>query len=574
MFTFFPSPFLSKCFTKLQLLNALPQIAVPPLFAYLPQPLFGNGSSCSKAYGPQHQCARALRSRFRTLDGSCNNPARPGWGRANSCQSRLLPPDYADGLAAIRVAASGRPLPLPRELSRYGVGSTVGVAATTDYRGAYSVLTLAWGQMVVHDLSLTSVGKTLVSKKVTSPNYQTNCCKRRRGAKCSTILFEAGQAATRSEALKSHPFQTVLLLPGGDHHRRKSSSSSLSSRQAGQQLYSRCTNFQRAHACPQCVLGPRAAMNRQTAFLDASLVYGTSEAEAASLRLHKDGLLRVARDSSRAPILPGAPPSSSSPETTCSPVAGVGAQRCFVAGDRRVNQHPLLVAMHTVLLRRHNFHASRLKAVNSGGGSYGGKPWSDDRLFEEARRLLIAELQHITSGEYVPFLLGPHLTAHYGLGPLSYGNGYTTYQPATNPSIKAEFSIAARFGHSQIRDTYRAASPGYLNTSAWALGDNFFEPGFAWAALTDDLLRGAVTDASGAIDNHFSFTAQNLVAKTKGERFGLDLVATNTLRGRDLGIPGYVYFLKGCFGVDVRRWADLERYIPREVVERLQEIYE
>lgn len=35
---------------------------------------------------------------FRTQDGSCNNIRHPNWGRANIALTRLLPPDYEDGI--------------------------------------------------------------------------------------------------------------------------------------------------------------------------------------------------------------------------------------------------------------------------------------------------------------------------------------------------------------------------------------------------------------------------------------------------------------------------------------------
>ena len=56
-------------------------------------------------------------SKYRTMDGSCNNLARPTWGRANTCHRRLLPPDYADGIEVPRVAHDSSELPNPRSLS-------------------------------------------------------------------------------------------------------------------------------------------------------------------------------------------------------------------------------------------------------------------------------------------------------------------------------------------------------------------------------------------------------------------------------------------------------------------------
>lgn len=41
---------------------------------------------------------RTAKSRYRTFDGSCNNPVRSSWGQALTGYKRLLHPRYADGI--------------------------------------------------------------------------------------------------------------------------------------------------------------------------------------------------------------------------------------------------------------------------------------------------------------------------------------------------------------------------------------------------------------------------------------------------------------------------------------------
>ena len=168
------------------------------------------------------------------------------------------------------------------------------------------------------------------------------------------------------------------------------------------------------------------------------------------------------------PILP--PSEDAKP---CTPLKK--GLKCFLAGDKRVNQHPILLALHTMLMRIHNQHAMKLKLINP--------HWNDERLFQEARRIVIAEMQHIIFNEYLPIILGPMLMEYYLLTPLK--QGYTIYEPYTDPSSWNEFSTAAnRFGHSQIKDYYKTISHSFQNSSVFFLKDNFFEPGFAW----DDLV--------------------------------------------------------------------------------------
>lgn len=70
----------------------------------------------------------------------------------------------------------------------------------------------------------------------------------------------------------------------------------------------------------------------------------------------------------------------------------------FVLGDIRVNQNPQLALLQTVLLREHNRIADKLCELNP--------KWDDEKLFQEARRILIAMHQQITYYEYLPEIIG------------------------------------------------------------------------------------------------------------------------------------------------------------------------
>ena len=64
----------------------------------------------------------------------------------------------------------------------------------------------------------------------------------------------------------------------------------------------------------------------------------------------------------------------------------------------RVNEQIGLTVLHTIWMREHNRIASTLADMN--------KHWDDSRIYEESRRIVIAQLQHITYKEFVPLLIG------------------------------------------------------------------------------------------------------------------------------------------------------------------------
>lgn len=61
--------------------------------------------------------------------------------------------------------------------------------------------------------------------------------------------------------------------------------------------------------------------------------------------------------------------------------------------------------MHTIWLREHNRLAERLSTLNP--------HWNDERVFQEAKKLVVAEIQHITYTEWLPIVLGMHLIHLY-----------------------------------------------------------------------------------------------------------------------------------------------------------------
>lgn len=64
-------------------------------------------------------------------------------------------------------------------------------------------------------------------------------------------------------------------------------------------------------------------------------------------------------------------------------------------------------ALHRALLQEHNNIGEQLAHLNP--------EWSEEDVFFEARRIVTAQIQHITYSEFLPMVLGQETTAKDGL---------------------------------------------------------------------------------------------------------------------------------------------------------------
>ena len=90
--------------------------------------------------------------------------------------------------------------------------------------------------------------------------------------------------------------------------------------------------------------------------------------------------------------------------------------------------------MHTLWFREHNRLATRLSELN--------RRWSEEKVFQEARRILTAEWQHIIYNEWLPILLGDNYMRRFNLYPTTEGY-FLNYDDSIDPRINNEFSTAA-----------------------------------------------------------------------------------------------------------------------------------
>jgi len=262
-------------------------------------------------------------------------------------------------------------------------------------------------------------------------------------------------------------------------------------------------------------------LNGITAFVDASNVYGSSDDESNSLR---------ALDGTGKLLVEGA---------DLLPFLDTEERK---AGDVRAREMPGLATMHTLFVREHNRICDDLQNHNDIDSSF-----TDEDLFQNARRILIAEMQKIVYGEYLPVVMGSKGMEDWGLT-LKQDSKYDN---DADPSISNSFATAAyRFGHSMIQGLIEMYTTTDLMTdSSYELGQNYFD-------LTnyeandglgmEQILTGLCKQSAQGMDRHVTVEATNKLFANVGETPGVggDLVARNIQRGRDHGLPSYTAFYR------------------------------
>lgn len=82
------------------------------------------------------------------------------------------------------------------------------------------------------------------------------------------------------------------------------------------------------------------------------------------------------------------------------------AKPFFFTGDpSNGNQNLGITAMQTLFLRFHNFITFKLSSLNP--------TWSDEILYQEARRIVVATIQRITYKDFLPIVIGKRHVKNY-----------------------------------------------------------------------------------------------------------------------------------------------------------------
>ncbi|CAL1528658.1 unnamed protein product, partial [Lymnaea stagnalis] len=431
-------------------------------------------------------------SRYRSFDGSCNNLRHPTFGVAGSTFRRILAPKYenGDGRTPRLTGVTGAKLPSPRLVS-------VAVHDPGNHTAVnVNLMVMQWAQFLDHDVTRTPT--TVASAPC-----------------CTAELVRSG--VLHPDVTTGGPCFPIIV---GSNDRLFTD------------LTTRCRDFTRSDPAVDDN-GIRQQYNAITPWIDGSQIYGHTEELARSLRTLVNGKLRVVTINGEDFL----PADEAATDETCFKLQP--GDYCFKAGDVRVNAYPGLSALHTMFLRYHNKICDRLKAIHG--------DWSDEILYQEARRLVIAVIQRISYDEFMVQILG-QAASKYGL---LFGN--YSYNSSIDPALSNVFSTAAyRFGHSLVSDSLT------INGQVVETGDLFMRPKFVLNSLKN-LTEALLTENCQRADRWYTKgMTDRMFEKPGGPKTGQDIVALNIQRGRDHGLPPYNEWL-AYFGLPIKTFDTMEQ---------------
>jgi hypothetical protein len=297
---------------------------------------------------------------------------------------------------------------------------------------------------------------------------------------------------------------------------------------------------------------PRQQINADTSYLDLSQVYGSDAGTADALRTHVGGQLKTS-GGNMLPLNNTTYFTAQQLATINKAVGGMAnagpapTSALAVTGDTRGNENVELTALQTLFLRNHNRIAAQLQTAHPS--------WSDEQLYQEARKINIAQYQSIIYNEWIPSVLGGKaLTAYKG------------YNPNVNAAISSEFStVGFRFGHSLLdNDIERHQNNGTdLNIAGGSdisLAEDFFDPYMLNPSGLTDPYTGLTStdigpvlkaDADGISQETDLLAVRNVRDLLFGNGGGgEDLMARDVQRARDHGLPDY-NTMRAAYGLPV-----------------------
>uniref|UniRef100_A0A7E4VUW8 peroxidase n=1 Tax=Panagrellus redivivus TaxID=6233 RepID=A0A7E4VUW8_PANRE len=425
---------------------------------------------CAREAQP-NVCARnqCFHEKYRSFDGSCNNLQNSLKGAAYTQFVRLLDARYVDGMGAM----FGLPpdtSPNPRIITRFLISSKIAIASKAN------AMLMQWGQFLSHDMTHN-----------TNLNFCTDC--NMVDPNCQSIFFA-----------RNDPKRAFTCVPF--------------TRSA-----TKCKNGR----------GPRDQMNENTAYIDASHMYGSDHIAQRDFR--NGAFMRTERVRNEQ-----FPPSK--------------GDFAMLTGDERSNLFVGLAALHTIFVRLHNRIASELGRLNP--------HWSAEKTYQETRKIMGAYHQVITYKEFLPALLGSAST--------NLIRPYNGYDPSVDAGVSNEFAAAAYRLHGMIQEFYPMVDQNFRQVGNTRFVDLAGNVQALIKSGTDMVLRGLTTIPARK--------PQRITTQVTEDFFqNFDLSSINIQRGRDHGLRTYNDYRELCGLQRIVDFDDWPEVSDKAVRDRVAQIY-
>ena len=190
---------------------------------------------------------------------------------------------------------------------------------------------------------------------------------------------------------------------------------------------------------------PGQTKNFRTAAFDLDSVYGNGPQASPELYDLSTGDIKL-----KIEVIPGS--EDVSRNQTVRYDVPRSANNTATIGDSRNDENAILSQLHVAVLRFHNAVVDYLRTKRGVGDL------SAEQIFKMAQRYVRWHYQWIVVHEFLPLTIGQERVDDIlQRGPKFYNPHDRSVQNAQgNPLIPVEFSVAAyRFGHSQVRPSYR-----------------------------------------------------------------------------------------------------------------------
>lgn len=590
-------------------------------------------SARKEAAEPKQKLKGHLRFEFQRYDGWYNNLANSDWGTPNSRLRRKVAPAYSDGV--YQMADDGRPS--ARLLSQRMMRGDDGLASRRNLTTVFAF----FGQLISSEILMASesgcpIEIHRINIEKCDPMYDREC----RGTRTMPFYRAAYDPSTgQSPNLPREQINRVTSWIDGSFiystsetwlNTMRSFNGKGTLKMVGSpaaKLEQALGQTQTSTSAPNAdnlvdlidsllmeTLPAQPAKPNSQAQVEPSPSLSAASQSSLTAALSADQQLVVPmslfgyplRNKKRAPLINHMPAHHLKMKT---------AERMFLLGDPRTNQNPIILAFGILFYRWHNVLAERIHAQHP--------DWTDEEIFQRARRLVIASLQNIFLYEYLPVLLDTpspyssqakarslaqpgsgNLSAHLDLNNILTFNSsldnlrkpnqlselasadqndliapYSGYKPDLHPGISHVFQSAAfRFGHTLIppglymRDDkcqFMSTPNGYkgirLCSTWWNAEEVISRVGI------EQLLMGAASQVAERED----FVLCNDV---RDKLFGpldfsrRDLAALNIMRGRDNGLPDYNSVRQAFRLPRLKRWQDINPALYGKRPEMFQEL--